>query len=311
MAQYYSEQSFFGRTGFHPLFIVVFGLSLSISVISASEGLVSYLVEPVLGISGAAYENSLKSQNIPSNHIAFFLFRLSLVQLLGFGLVGWLLAQSAGSFQREFLIAKPISWKTLGLAALIMICFLPGYQVFMIPEDINLGDAESEKALKEIESYTENLIKQAMQQSLLLNVFTFGILPAVCEEFFFRGFLFQTIRRIAPTWAALLFSGLIFSLLHFQIYGFFVRWLMGMLLGFIFLYGGGIYGAILAHFINNFATVVVMWMAFQGLVPSEMSSSNYRLGAHWEILSLCLTAILLVFYYKRYHHAQNRQEEPS
>lgn len=305
MSRYYLEHSFFGRTGFHPLFIVVFGLSLCISVISASEGFISYLIEPVLGISVAAYENSLKSANIPSSHLAFFLFRLSLVQLLGFGLVGWLLAHSAGSFKKEFLIEKPISWQTLGLVVLIMICFIPGYQVFMLPEDINLGDAEYEKSLKEIESYTENLIKQAMKQSLLLNVFLFGFLPAVCEEFFFRGFLLQTLKRIAPTWAALLLSALIFSLLHFQIYGFFVRWLMGILLGFIFLYGGGIFGAILAHFINNFATVLVMWMALHDIIPAEMSSSNYRIGTIWEALSLCLTAILIVLYYKRHHHEQN------
>jgi hypothetical protein len=52
-------------------------------------------------------------------------------------------------------------------------------------------------------------------------------------------------------------TSLIFSLVHFQFYGFLPRLFLGALLGYLFLYTGNLWIPILFHFINN-ATVLVM-----------------------------------------------------
>ncbi len=93
---------------------------------------------------------------------------------------------------------------------------------------------------------------------LLLNLLIVAGFAAVSEELFFRGalqqFLMEKVRsRHATVWV----TSLIFSLVHFQFYGFLPRLFLGALLGYLFLYTGNLWIPILFHFINN-ATVLMM-----------------------------------------------------
>lgn len=93
---------------------------------------------------------------------------------------------------------------------------------------------------------------------LLLNLLVIAGFAALSEELFFRGVLQQLLQewwksRHAAVWV----TALIFSLIHFQFYGFFPRLLLGALLGYLFLYTENLWVAILFHFINN-AFVIVM-----------------------------------------------------
>ena len=86
---------------------------------------------------------------------------------------------------------------------------------------------------------------------------TLAVVPAVCDELFFRGLLLQSLRRSHSAWVAVLISGLAFGLFHFLVESsvaplrFLVTAAMGMILGWVCLRTGSVVPAILLHAVNN------------------------------------------------------------
>lgn len=94
--------------------------------------------------------------------------------------------------------------------------------------------------------------------SLILNLVVLAGFAAVSEEMFFRGALQQFIQEKFPNGhVAVWITALVFSLVHFQFYGFLPRLLLGGLLGYLFLYTRNLWIPIIFHFINN-ALIVVL-----------------------------------------------------
>jgi membrane protease YdiL (CAAX protease family) len=91
-------------------------------------------------------------------------------------------------------------------------------------------------------------------ESTLLAVFT-GIFVIVvapfAEEFFFRGFLFQALRRSAGTWAGAFGSAVIFSAIHFAPDKFVQLAILGMALALLFDKTDSLWPCILLHALNN------------------------------------------------------------
>lgn len=78
----------------------------------------------------------------------------------------------------------------------------------------------------------------------------YGILPAICEEFVFRGILCYEYEN-GGVWRSVLFSSVFFALLHFNPINISVYLFSGAVLAMI-LYGSrSLIGAMLAHFIYN------------------------------------------------------------
>ncbi|MFA5196683.1 MAG: CPBP family intramembrane glutamic endopeptidase, partial [Bacteroidales bacterium] len=100
-----------------------------------------------------------------------------------------------------------------------------------------------------------------------INILMIAVLPAIGEEFFFRGVL----QRLLGEWfknvhVAVIVTAVIFSAFHLQFYGFLPRFLLGMFLGYIFYWSGSLWVPIIVHFINNGLAVVVAWLSARGMV---------------------------------------------
>jgi hypothetical protein len=63
--------------------------------------------------------------------------------------------------------------------------------------------------------------------AIFLYVFTLVVLAPVCEEIFFRGYLYPSFRNRMGMQAAMLLNGAFFSAVHFQLAGFLPRFLIG------------------------------------------------------------------------------------
>ena len=105
---------------------------------------------------------------------------------------------------------------------------------------------------------TELILSFDTVGGLLVNLLVVGVLAAVSEELFFRGALQQLLQEwYRSGHAAVWTSAVIFSLIHFQFYGFLPRMLLGALLGYLFLYTRNLWIPILFHFINNAIVILV------------------------------------------------------
>ena len=82
---------------------------------------------------------------------------------------------------------------------------------------------------------------------------TMAVIPAITEEFFFRGLLQGTLQRVLPhkRWLPIILSAGIFALFHGAIVGFPSRLLLGVMLGYLAVDSRNLRLPILLHFLNN------------------------------------------------------------
>ena len=104
--------------------------------------------------------------------------------------------------------------------------------------------------------FTEMLLTNS--NSLILNIVCMAFVPAICEEIFFRGLL-QTITTniVKNVHVAVLLVAAIFSILHGDIFNFIPRFVLGIFLGYLFIFTQNIFYPILAHCLHN-ASVVLL-----------------------------------------------------
>ena len=99
---------------------------------------------------------------------------------------------------------------------------------------------------------------------LIVNLIIMAIIPAIGEELFFRGFLQNSlISFVKNQHIAVLITSFLFSAIHFHLDGFFPRFMLGILLGYMFLWSSSLWIPILAHFTNNAIAVMISYPYFQ------------------------------------------------
>ena len=151
---------------------------------------------------------------------------------------------------------------------------------------------------------TEMLAAAPTIGTMLLNLVVLAAVPAIGEELSFRGVLLGLIdgdttlgAHISPTrrtHIAVWVVGIIFSLIHFQFYGFIPRMLLGVVLGYLLVWTGSLWVPMVAHFTNN-ALVVLLYFAEEHFAINSESLESFGTGttawAGW--LSLLLSLLLL------------------
>ncbi len=91
---------------------------------------------------------------------------------------------------------------------------------------------------------------------LWLIVFSSALMPAICEEVAFRGFLFGTLKNRYRIHIAILWTGAVFGLYHMNFIKFFVVGFLGAVLAYAVSKSGSIWVSIFMHFLNNLIAVL-------------------------------------------------------
>ena len=125
---------------------------------------------------------------------------------------------------------------------------------------------------KTYETITESFMKGNSFMGLLENLLVIALIPALAEEFLFRG----VFQRIFINWTrnphwGIIITSFIFSVIHLEFYGFFPRWLLGILFGYMLLWSGSIWLPIIAHFLNNGIAVITYFLINNGRVNTKMA----------------------------------------
>ena len=96
---------------------------------------------------------------------------------------------------------------------------------------------------------------------LMLNIILFGVIAGIGEELIFRGIIQKYIAQYFKNvhfavWATAFF----FSMIHFQPEGFIARFLMGALLGYVFVWTGSLWASISGHVTFNSLQVLLFYI---------------------------------------------------
>lgn len=125
------------------------------------------------------------------------------------------------------------------------------------------------------------------------NIVILAIVPAICEEFLFRGVLmryfFQLTRNLhVGVWLC----AVLFSLVHFEYQNFLAILFMGAIIGYVYCTTGSIWYGVLLHFTQNAVSVVQYhYLDVKTLSDNNQleSSSNFAF-----YLGIATTVILIV-----------------
>ena len=150
---------------------------------------------------------------------------------------------------------------------------------------------------EEYKIVVEGLLKDKSIFVFILNFITIAILPAICEEWIFRGTLQKFFAEKMNIHIAIFFASVVFSLIHFEFSGFLPRIILGMLLGYVFYISGSLWASIFLHAVNNGAQVILMYCNNTGIYKSDMD--NPEMPKNWELFvyTLVFYALISIFYY--------------
>ncbi|MDR0364217.1 MAG: CPBP family intramembrane metalloprotease [Bacteroidales bacterium] len=163
--------------------------------------------------------------------------------------------------------------------------------------------AELEARLWQMESFAREmtllLLRADTVWGLLLNLLIIAVIPAVSEEFLFRG----AIQNVLKSWFknahwAIIVTAIIFSAIHGQFFGFLPRVALGVMLGYLLVYTHSIWAPVIAHFVNNAVVVIVSFLEAKGLV--DITAEEFGQNDHTFILGMisliATTAIIYLLY---------------
>jgi membrane protease YdiL (CAAX protease family) len=235
-----------------------------------------------------------------SKNNAIILLMQAFNQIFGFGCAVLIAGKLHGDTHDIMPIGKPNAILILSALILVLLCFpiLPfiswNAQSFVLPESFKNLESILKSAEADAEALLNGLTQGENAVPKFIQIVVFAGLPAICEELFFRGAIqhyFQ--KRFTPN-IAIWLTGLIFSLIHFQVYGFFARFLLGVLFGYLVVWSGSLVPAMFGHFVFNASS---LWMSWQneGFMNDETNPFPWYIG----ILALC-SLILVVFFFHRY-----------
>ena len=94
----------------------------------------------------------------------------------------------------------------------------------------------------------QRLFRQADFWPLVLVI---ALVPAVCEELAFRGFILSGFRHLGHKWRAIVFSALLFGLTHGILQQSLIACLLGVLLGYLAVQSGSILPCMVFHVVHN------------------------------------------------------------
>lgn len=137
-----------------------------------------------------------------------------------------------------------------------------------------------ESWMKEMEETNSQTIKKLTADlgltTLLLNFLVMAVVPAIAEEFLFRGAIQHFLLSVLKNkHVVIIITAFIFSAIHLQFYGFIPRFLLGIYLGYLAVWSGTLFLPIIAHFMHNFLSLIFDYFSKQNNgVSSEITMSQ-------------------------------------
>ncbi|HEX2868230.1 MAG TPA: CPBP family intramembrane glutamic endopeptidase [Ignavibacteriales bacterium] len=153
-------------------------------------------------------------------------------------------------------------------------------------------------------SYDTLLTSKSILESLLIIVVV-AVVPAICEEFFFRGFVQRSFElRLRPFTSALI-TAFFFGLYHFHPYQIVPLTALGLYFGFAAYMSETIFLPMILHFLNNLIAVVMFFILGSDDVslPQSVPAADLRFSVMMFLSMVALFTFFMIYvnriYYKK------------
>ena len=154
----------------------------------------------------------------------------------------------------------------------------------------------NEQVLKAIQAVSERIMQGLLSNTttggFIANLLVLALLPAIVEEMFFRGAMQKTLIALCKnTFAGVIITSILFSLIHMEIYAFVPRVILGVILGYLYVWTGNIFVNMTYHFFNNAVVVVASYLFYSHRIPVNLNDNHVLFTPLLFALSLLCVAL--------------------
>lgn len=183
-------------------------------------------------------------------------------------------------------LARPKISSLLAAALLGLVLWPAAHEVFLINEQIGIDSLRLDQLTQ-----VQALLDQLQHVSVVWVVMALAVVPGVCEEFFFRGILFSSLRSVATPWRTIVAVAVLFGLFH-VVAGtmlsperFLPSTFLGLVLGWVRQRTASVIPAMLLHSLHN---ALILSVAHWRNDLAAASGLNLEDAAHMPILWLAI-----------------------
>lgn len=174
--------------------------------------------------------------------------------------------------------------KEIGIFILGMVILTPVLQSYLVLQNAFLEILSNySPIIKKVMSILDELdkmVEQTYGELLKSNnafeasfvVFIVAVVPSICEEVLFRGFVQKSFEQKFKPYFSIFITSLFFGLYHFNPYGLIALISLGFYFGYAAYKSDSIIIPMILHFLNNFLAVI----AFLVLGSEEMMGTNVK-----------------------------------
>lgn len=194
------------------------------------------------------------------------------LRILIFLIPGFLYCRLKGSDYRHGIGIKPFSPSAIPLiifSALFMLC--ASLLIRYLTSPVASG----------------GVVSGSGEAPLYYSVVVSCLLPALLEEFIFRGIMIREYRPLGAM-GAVIFSSALFAMLHFSVAYFPVYFFAGIVLGLVFLLTGSVFASVSVHFLYN-----LMMLLSEHYLWDVITKAEYRIM--FIFIFICLMLLFLFF----------------
>ncbi|MDZ7620181.1 MAG: ABC transporter permease subunit/CPBP intramembrane protease [Patescibacteria group bacterium] len=196
--------------------------------------------------------------------------------------------------RQTLMLKRPVTWWAVPTAALLAVLLHPA---MMVLRNVVESLYPISEKVKEALGPVERMFAEAPFWSMVAVI---ALVPAVCEELAFRGFILSGFMRSCGKWRAIVYTAVLFGLAHGILQQSLIACLVGVAIGFITVQSGSLWPAVVYHLLNNGLAVagtrITPELLEQYPLLGAMLSGNPSTGYtfHWQIVVAGMVAALML-----------------
>lgn len=195
------------------------------------------------------------------------------------------------------------TWPKWHVAALIVVLFVAVSPItdalswlnnsLALPSFLADFEREMRAAKTASEAMIGNLVVMNNWREFLVNILVLALMPALAEEFFFRGILQRIlVDKTGRIHLSVWVTAFAFALMHMQFFAILPLAILGALLGYLKEWTGSLWASILGHFVNNALIVVMLFFTDFNMAESAQPESP-----EWLWLAASVAVCAAIVYY--------------
>jgi sodium transport system permease protein len=199
-------------------------------------------------------------------------------------------------------------WQMLPLAILLALLLHP--VAMWLSVGIHTLYPLSEDAKAQIQALTAPIAEQPLVYVLLL----MAVVPAICEELAFRGFILSGLRHTGHRWMAIAGSAAFFGITHSLLQQSLSAFVLGLVIGYLTLRTGSLFPGMLYHLTHNSLamTAASYWPDKLKSVPSweyfvAVDDSGLYYNPYFTLLCGAAAALLLYWLHRQPYAASEEE----